>query len=466
MAGVSLGTFAPPLGVSAISIGLPAISQSLHLDLTVAEWVIVAYVLVVTSLLTTFGRLGDLISAKNLYVVGFAIFTAGALACGLAQTFPLLIAGRVLQGFGGAMMFLVAAAIVVRAFPPHERGLALGINAMFVYAGLSVGPLVGAFLLHSFSWQALFLFNVPLGILGVLLAIIFIGHVRPAERRTGFDLAGAVVGSLSLFCLLLVLSRGPAWGWSSPRVLALAAATLVLGSLFVWVERHTDSPMIDLGLFENRLFSAALLSGMLAYMAIFILNLVVPFYLILGLGYDYFHAGLIYTPVPIAMLLLAPVSGSLSDRIGSRALASTGMAMIAVSFFWLSRLNGHPSYLELTLPLLLNGIGTGIFSSPNNSAVMGAVPASRVSTAAGILASTRNLGMALGTAAAAAVIAFRLPTHLSAGLGQAGAAVASYQDGFAFAGLLAAVAAVTSLVRGSAVTSRPQSAVQDQLVAG
>src|SRR5947207_10783868 len=213
MIGVSLGAFCPPLGVSTISIGLPAIASSFHQPVTSTEWVIVTYTLVITALLMTFGRLGDLVSTKRLYVIGFSVFTLGALASGLSPNFGWLLAGRAVQGLGGAMMFSVAAAIVTRAFPPKERGLALGINAVFIYAGLTVGPLVGAFVLLTWSWRGLFLVNVPLGIGGILLALLFLGDGATAHRRepTRFDLPGAVIGSVALFFLLLLLCHGPRW---------------------------------------------------------------------------------------------------------------------------------------------------------------------------------------------------------------------------------------------------------------
>jgi MFS family permease len=180
------------------------------------------------------------------------------------------------------------------------------------------------------------------------------------------------------------------------------------------------------------------------------LNLLVPFYLIHGLGFDYFHAGILLTPVPVAMVVCAPISGWLSDRVGSRALTSGGMILVAVSFYWLSRLGLHPGYADLVPPLLLNGVGTGLFTAPNNSAVMGAVRAARVGTAAGLLATSRNLGMALGTATAAAVIAVRIPAYLAQHVGPTVATLASYQDGFLVAALVAILAAGTSIVRGSA----------------
>jgi EmrB/QacA subfamily drug resistance transporter len=467
MLGVSLGAFCPPIGISTISIGLPVIAAALHQPITSAEWVIVTYVLVITSLLMTFGRLGDLISTKRLYVLGFIVFTLGALGSGLSPSFGWLLAGRALQGLGGAMMFSVAAAIVTRAFPPSERGLALGINAVFIYAGLSVGPLVGAFVLLTSSWRGLFLVNVPLGIGGIVLALLFLRDDADRERRepVRFDIPGALIGSLALFCLLLVLSQGPSWGLSSPPTIGLLVACIALAVGFIRWERKAVAPMVDLSMFSDRLFSAALASSVLAYLAIFMLNLLVPFYLIHGLGFDYFHAGILLTPVPVAMVVFAPISGWLSDKVGSRALTSGGMILVALSFYWLSRLGLHPGYAELVPPLLVNGVGTGLFTSPNNSAVMGAVRAARVGTAAGLLATSRNLGMALGTATAAAVIALRMPAHLAQHVGPTVATLAAYQDGFLVAAAVALLAAVTSIVRGSAASSieRPR-AVEQQAI--
>ena len=455
MVGVSLGAFCPPIGISTISIGLPVIASALHQPITSAEWVIVTYVLVITSLLMTFGRLGDLISTKRLYVLGFVVFTMGALASGLSPTFGWLLAGRALQGLGGAMMFSVAAAIVTRAFPPSERGLALGINAVFIYAGLTVGPLVGAFILLTTSWRGLFLVNVPLGLGGILLALLFLRDDADRHRQepVRFDIPGAVIGTLALFCLLLVLSQGPTWGLTSPATICLLLASVALAIGFVRWERNAAAPMVELSMFKDRLFSAALASSVLAYLAIFMLNLLVPFYLIHGLGFDYFHAGILLTPVPVAMVVFAPISGWLSDRVGSRALTSGGMILVAISFYWLSRIGLNPGYADLVPPLLVNGVGTGLFTAPNNSAVMGAVQAARVGTAAGLLATSRNLGMALGTATAAAVIALRTPVHLAQHAGPTVAALASYQDGFVVAAAAAVLAAVTSIVRGSTAST-------------
>jgi EmrB/QacA subfamily drug resistance transporter len=447
MLGVSIGALTAPLGTSTITIGLPTIAQSLHQDITVVEWVLVAYLLVTTSLLQSFGRLGDLVSIKYLYAAGFGIFTVGALISGLSHELALLLFGRVVQGIGGAMMFAISAAIVIRAFPSSQRGLALGVNAIFTYAGLSLGPLIGALLLQNFSWQALFLFCVPLGLLGVACALLFIQQDTPPGRRTRFDLLGAAVGFLALLGILLYLSRGSSLGWASPAALSLLAGGILLLGAFIVVEQRVAAPLLDLSLFRDRLFSAGLTSSVLAYLSVSVLSLLLPFYLILGLRYSYVKAALLLTPVSVAMMIMAPISGRLSDAFGSRALTVGGLALMAVSFFALSRSGSHPEPLLLVGPLVLNGAGMGLFTSPNNSAIMSGAPPERSGTAAGALATSRNLGMALGTALAAAVTAIRMPVYQAEHLGPTQATIASYQDAFLCAAVIAVIAAAASLIR-------------------
>ncbi len=454
MLGVSVGAVTAPLGSTIVTLGLPAIARSLHQDITVVEWILIAYLLVTTSLLQTFGRLGDLVSIKHLYAAGFGIFTVGALLCGMSRNLPLLLTGRVVQGVGGAMMFAISAAIVIRAFPPSQRGLGLGVSAVFTYGGLSIGPLIGALLLQAFSWQALFLFTVPLGIAGVVCALLFIQDLPAPGRRTRFDLLGATVGFLGLFAILLYLSRGPSLGWTSWRALLLLLAGLLLIGAFLAIEARVPAPVLDLDLFQDRLFSAGLTSSVLAYLAVSMLNLLLPFYLIVGLHDSYVQAALLLTPVAVAMTVTAPFSGRLSDAIGSRALTVGGMLVMAVSFVALWRMGSRPSSLDLLWPLVLNGAGMGLFTSPNNSAIMSGAPAERSGTAAGALATSRNLGMALGIATAGAVSAARIPVHLGEHLSSSAATVAAYQDAFLVAAIVALLAAAASMIRPSRSASR------------
>lgn len=458
MIGVSVGAFSAPLGTGIVTLGLPLIARDLHQDITVVQWILITYLLVTTSLLQTFGRLGDLISIKYLYAGGFGIFTIGALISGLSHSLDLLLFGRAVQGIGGAMMFAISAAIVIRAFPPSQRGLGLGVNAIFTYGGLSIGPLIGALLLQRFSWQALFLFTVPLGLVGIACALVFIPPMPAPGRRTRFDLGGAALGFLALFAILLYLSRAPSDGWASLTALPLLIGGLLLIAAFLLVEKRVADPVLDLTLFEDRLFSAGLISSVLAYMAFFVINLLLPFYLIQSLHFSYVTAALMLTPLAVAMTIAAPISGRLSDTIGSRWLTVGGMLVMALSFFVLARLGSHPSTLDVLWPLILNGAGMGFFTSPNNSAIMGGAPPQRSGTAAGALATSRNLGMALGIASAAAVTAARVPVHLAEHLSPAQATVAAYQDAFLTGAVIAVLAAAASMVRPSPARAARQRA--------
>jgi EmrB/QacA subfamily drug resistance transporter len=458
MIGVSVGAFSAPLGTGIVTLGLPLIARDLHQDITVVQWILITYLLVTTSLLQTFGRLGDLISIKYLYAGGFGIFTVGALISGLSHSLGLLLVGRAVQGIGGAMMFAISAAIVIRAFPPSQRGLGLGVNAIFTYGGLSIGPLIGALLLQRFSWQALFLFTVPLGLVGIACALVFIPPMPALGRRTRFDLGGAALGFLALFAILLYLSRAPSDGWASLTALPLLIGGLLLIAAFLLVEKRVADPVLDLTLFEDRLFSAGLISSVLAYIAFFVINLLLPFYLIQSLHFSYVTAALMLTPLAVAMTIAAPISGRLSDTIGSRWLTVGGMLVMALSFFVLARLGSHPSTLDVLWPLILNGAGMGFFTSPNNSAIMGGAPPQRSGTAAGALATSRNLGMALGIASAAAVTAARVPVHLAEHLSPAQATVAAYQDAFLTGAVIAVLAAAASMVRPSPARAARQRA--------
>jgi len=303
-------------------------------------------------------------------------------------------------------------------------------------------------------WQALFLFTVPLGIAGVVCALLFIQDLPAPGRRTRFDLLGATVGFLGLFAILLYLSRGPSLGWISWRALLLLAGGLLLIGAFIAIEARVPAPVLDLDLFHDRLFSAGLTSSVLAYLAVSVLNLLLPFYLIVGLHDSYVQAALLLTPVAVAMTITAPFSGRLSDAIGSRALTVGGMLVMAVSFVALWRMGSRPSSLELLWPLVLNGAGMGLFTSPNNSAIMSGAPAERSGTAAGALATSRNLGMALGIATAGAVSAARIPVHPGEHLSSSAATVAAYQDAFLVAAIVALLAATASMVRPSRSASR------------
>jgi EmrB/QacA subfamily drug resistance transporter len=455
---VSLGSLMATLDGSIVNIALPAIQSDFRIDLTTVSWVVVAYLLAIGSLLLPVGRLGEVLTFKRVYLAGFAVFTLASVFCGAAPNELVLVGFRVVQAVGAAMIMAMGPAIVARTFPPRERGRALGLNGISVSIGLSLGPALGGILTQVATWRAIFLINAPIG----LLAIIWAARILPAEtpgKGLAFDLKGAVLSGVAVFALLLALSEGQGWGWTSPIVIGLVGAFVVLGGAFIFAERSSIQPMIDLALFRIRPFSAGLASVVVAFASLFTATFLLPFLLQQGRGFSPIEAGLLLTPVPIAMALVAPFSGAASDRFGPRVLASAGMAIMVLSLLSLTLLPVDFALPDLIWRLVLLGIGQGLFMSPNSSAVLGSVPRSRVGTASGTLAQMRVNGQALGIALSGAIVATRLPVHLSAvGVGVPAAAAQrlaqaeAIHDAFLVAAIVCSLGVVASLVRGS---SRP-----------
>lgn len=459
LSAVSVGTFMATLDGSIVNIALPQIRAGFGIELAVVEWVSIAYLVVVGTVLLPFGRLGEVQTFRRVYLAGFALFTLASVLCGLAPTAGVLIAFRVLQGIGAGMLQAMGPAIVARTFGPGERGRALGLNSVSVSLGLALGPVLGGLLTEVATWRAVFFVNLPIGI----VAIIWAMRVLPQERPRGgqaFDLPGAVLSGGALLALLLALTQGEPLGWSSPVIVALLVAFLVLGGLFLWVESRADQPLIDLHLFAIRVFSAGNASVVIAFAGLFTATFLLPFLLEDGAGYSPLQAGLLLTPVPILVALVAPFSGALSDRIGSRGPASLGLAVLAIGLFALSQLPPDFGPADIAWRLALIGIGMGLFVSPNASAVLGSVPRGRIGTASGTLAQMRIDGQALGIALSGAIVAIRMPVHLVALAGldpaeaSARALALGIQDAFVIAGLIAAAGVLASLVRGGRMRAR------------
>jgi EmrB/QacA subfamily drug resistance transporter len=458
LSSVSLGSLMATLDGSIVNIALPAMQADFGIDLTTITWVVVAYLLVVGSLLLSVGRLGEVLTFKRVYLVGFAIFTLASVCCGASPTAAWLVGFRVVQAVGAAMIMAMGPAIVARTFSASERGKALGLNGISVSIGLSLGPALGGILTQAATWRAIFLINVPIG----LLAIVWAARILPAEesgKDQTFDIRGAMLSAGAVFALLLALIDGQPWGWTSPAVVGLFVAFMVLGALFVLVERRAVQPMIDLAMFRIRAFSAGLASVVVAFGGLFTATFLLPFLLQQGRGFSPVEAGLLLTPVPIVMACVAPFSGAASDRFGPRALASAGMIVMVAGLLSLAELPLNFSLPDLIWRLALLGLGQGLFMSPNSSAVLGSVPRPRVGTASGTLAQMRVNGQALGIALSGAIYATRLPVHLSAlavsvpaASLRAEAQTGAIHDAFVVAAIVCCLGIVTSLVRGP---SRP-----------
>jgi EmrB/QacA subfamily drug resistance transporter len=440
---IGVGTFMSALDGSVVNTILPVVARDFTTDVATIEWVVTVYLLVVSGLLLSFGRLGDLRGHKPVYLTGFVIFIASSALCGLARSPLMLIGSRAIQALGGAMLYANSPAILTKSFPAGERGRALGLQATMTYLGLTIGPSLGGWLTEALSWRAVFYINVPVGALALWLSWRFIPKDEPNDKAEKFDRVGAAVFMAGLIALLLGLNQGSSRGWTSLVILGLLGGAVGLLVVFVVIERRTDQPMLDLSLFGSRTFSASTASAILNYMCVYTILFLLPFYLIQGRALTPSAAGLILTTQPIVMAVAAPVSGSLSDRIGARMLSVFGMAAMALGLWLLSRLTLHSPDSEVVTALAVMGLGTGVFISPNSSALMGAAPRHRQGIAAGVLASARNVGMVLGVGLAGAV--FTTVQTQSTGPGAASivaAVTTSFAVTIGVAGLGAVVAAI------------------------
>jgi EmrB/QacA subfamily drug resistance transporter len=407
---IGVGSFMSALDASVVNTILPILRTAFSSNVAAIEWVVTVYLLVLTGLLLTFGRLGDLRGHKSIYVWGFGIFVAGSALSGLAWSDTVLVVFRGLQAIGGAMLASNSPAIVTGNIPPSQRGRAFGMVSTMTYLGLTVGPSLGGWLTQAIGWRSVFYINVPVGGLALALSLLFIPKDAPAEARQPFDLPGAAVFLVGLTAFMLALNKGAAWGWSSPAVLGLIAGALVLLAIFIQMERRSPAPMLDLSLFRIPLFSTAAGSAVLNYICVYSITFLMPFYLIQGRGLNAAQAGLFMTVQPILMAVTAPISGALSDKVGSRLPGMIGMGVLAAGLALLSLLGSEAGLWLVVLGLAVAGFGTGAFIAPNTSALMGAAPRTRQGIASGVQAAARNFGMVLGIGLAGAIFT----THLAA----------------------------------------------------
>lgn len=410
---IGLGTFMSALDGSVVNIILPVVREQFGASVAAVEWVITIYLLVISALLLSVGRLGDLRGHRSVYAAGFLAFLSGSALCGLSPSVGFLIGARGVQAIGAAMLMANAPAILTKSFPAEMRGRALGLQATMTYLGLTVGPSVGGWLANALGWRWVFYINLPVGLAALLLALRFVPRDGGSGARQVFDLRGAVTFALGLVCLLLALNQGEAWGWSSPVTIGLLAASVILLLAFLRIERSVPAPMLDLSLFRQRTFSAAAGSAMLNYICVYSMLFLLPFYLLQARALSTAHAGLLMTAQPVAMALVASLSGSVSDRIGTRLPSVIGMGLLAVALWLLSGLSANTPLWVFAAKLGLAGLGIGVFVSPNNSALMGAAPAHRQGIAAGTLALARNVGMVIGVALAGAIYTIVLGHHVA-----------------------------------------------------
>jgi len=401
---VMLGTVMAPLDGSIANVALATIAHVFSTSVDNAEWILLAYLLTTATTVALFGRLGDMLGQKRIYLAGFGVFGLSSIACALAPSLAVLVAARAVQGVGSAMLMACAPAIITNIFPASERGRAIGMNGAAVAAGLTAGPILGGFIVTYADWRWIFLINVPISIVALVAAAIVLRPERGSPAT--FDALGATVGGAGLFALTLALSRAHVWGWGSPATLVLLLAFAIAVPIFLRIERSVATPMLDLVLFKNHVFTFSVVASTLYFTALFSIIFTIPVVAQVVLGRNGFQAGLLLLPIAALNVVLAPVAGALSDRVPARYVSTVGSSVFALGTVLLILLPQHPAGWMIAGALFVCGAGTAVFSQPNNSTIMGNVPPDRRGIAAGILATSRTTGQLLGVAVAGAIYFF------------------------------------------------------------
>ena len=384
------------LDVSIVNVAMPTLKSDFNTSMATIEWVAMAYMLTLTVFLPFFGRLADMFGRSKLYNTGFVIFTIGSLFCGMATSATYIITARVVQAVGAGLLQANSVAIITQAFPGNERGKAIGIQGAVQAIAMAVGPFVGGLLIASVGWRAVFYINIPIGILGTLAALFILPRNAATQKKEKIDYVGTILFATGLASLVLAFNNVEKMGWGSTLVIGYFVVAVVLLTLFVITELKVQSPLIDLTLFKNGTFLIGNLTGMLSYYVMFAVLFLMPFYFEKVLNYSPALAGSLLTPIPLAMAFVAPFAGHISDKHGARIMTTGGMLVASASCFALLFLGAHSNLPIMIGELILLGVGMGMFTPPNNSAIMGSAPKEKLGLAGGILNMMRSLGLIFG----------------------------------------------------------------------
>jgi EmrB/QacA subfamily drug resistance transporter len=413
LAAVAFGLFMIMLDNTVVNVALPSMQSALHIGRAELEWVVNAYALTFGVLLLSGGKLADLLGRRRIFIVGLVIFTASSLACGLANGPEMLIGARTVQGIGAALMNPATLSIITATFPPRQRGTAIGIWAGVSAMALAIGPLVGGVLTQKIDWSWIFFINVPIGVLGIAAARIFIDESRDTSRDQRLDLPGLLSSGIGLFALTYALISTNHHAWTSARVLSLFAVAAVALAVFVVLELHQRIPMLDLSLFRNPTFAGAnavMFFVGLAMFGIFFFN---SLFLQNILGFSAIQTGATFLPMTVLIILVAPQAGRLSDQVGPRWLMGLGMLLVTGSLLIFSTLDVGSSFWHILPGLLVGGIGMALVMTPTTAAAMGSVPVDKAGVGSAVINSMRQVGGSLGIAVMGAVVA----TAIHPGLG-------------------------------------------------
>jgi EmrB/QacA subfamily drug resistance transporter len=451
LAAVSFGLFMIMLDNTVVNVALPSMQEDLGLGISELEWVVTGYALTFGAVMLTGGKLADRYGRRLMFVIGLSIFTVSSLVCALAPDAKWLIGARVVQGVGAALMNPSTLSIITATFPPRQRGTAIGIWAGVSAMALAIGPLVGGLLTEHINWSWVFYINVPIGILAIVAAFLFIDESRDTSHEQRLDPLGLLTSGIGLLTLSYALIEGNQYGWTSARILAAFAVAAVTLPAFVLLERHQRLPMLDLSLFKNRTFSGANSAMLLVGLAMFGVFFYVSLFMQQVLHFSPVEAGASFLPMTVLVILIAPQAGRLTDRVGARWLVGGGLTLVAASLLWYTTLDQSSTFWSILPGLLLGGAGMACAMTPTTAAAMSAVPVDKAGVGSAVLNSMRQVGGSLGIAIMGAVVAHSVGSSNRGPGGDPEQFVTGFHHAlllaacFAFAGAIVAVATVRKI---------------------
>jgi len=458
---VSFGLFMIMLDNTIVNVALPSIQQDLNIGISELEWVFNGYALTFGVLMLTGGKLADMLGRRRIFVAGLIIFTLASLGCGLASSAGMLIGARVVQGVGSALMNPATLSIITATFPARQRGMAIGIWAGVSAMALAIGPLIGGLITQHWSWNWIFFINVPIGILAIVVARLVIDESRDMSAEQRLDLPGLLSSAIALFALTYGLIEANTYGWTSPRILALFAIAVIGFAAFVILEMRQRAPMLDLTLFKNGTFAGANTVMLLVGLAMFGVFFYNSLFLQNIIGWSAVQTGASFLPMTVLIILVAPLAGKYSDRVGSRWLMAGGMVLLSASLLSFSRLDETSNFWNLLPGLLIGGFGMALVMTPTTAAAMGSVPVDKAGVGSAVLNSGRQVGGALGIAVMGAIIAASA-TGVPGTPQAVDGFVTGYQHALEVAAVIALVGAVISVatVRKYRHVDQPEAAFE------
>ena len=394
---IILGNFIGMLDSTTIQLALYQISIGLDISLSKAQWVIIAYMLVLTVFLPFFGKIGDLYPKNKVYSTGFFTFSIGALLCTFSPNFVTLVIFRCIEALGASIMLANGPAVISTLFRGENRGKALGINGSLVAAGGLLGPALGGMMINFFGWRTIFLPAFIISFIGGILSYRLVpSYIR--RKVLKFDYKGFLYFTIALCALLLAISEGYSWGWKSIRIISLGILTLIFGSLFYFRDKKISYPMINFHMFRIKTFTFGNIAVMTSYMTMFTNAILLPLFLQDILKYNAFVTGLLILPYSLASCLVAPFAGTYAGKHGSKTLTRIGPAIYIIALLIFTSFGVHTQQWQVVAASIIMGIGNGCFQSPSNTAIMTSVKTEEVGIASGILSLSRNMGNILGVA--------------------------------------------------------------------